>query len=160
MSGRPSPAGYWSAVSQENVELIRRGVGLANESDDHQAVEAAVAELYHPDVELRDLQHPPDVPEVVRGRAAVVAGLQKWMELFDDWSVEVYEYIDADPWVVCDTHWRATGKGSDVPIDWRVADAHEVKDGKIVREIYGFPDVAAALEAVRAEGADVVGFRR
>ena len=82
----------------------------------------------------------------------MVAGLQSWMELFDDWSVEVHEYIDADPWVVCDTQWRATGKGSDVSIDWRVADAHEDKDGKIVREIYGFPDVETALKAVRAEG--------
>jgi ketosteroid isomerase-like protein len=138
-------------MSQENIDLIRRGVALVNESDgDMQAIEAGVAELYHPDVEQRDLQHPPDVPEVVRGRAAVVAGLRKWMELFDDWSAEVHEYIDADPWVVCDTHWRATGKGSDVSIDWRVADAHEVRDGKIVREIYGFPDVTAALEALRS----------
>jgi ketosteroid isomerase-like protein len=145
-------------MSRENLDLIRRAVELANESNDPQTVEAAVAELYHPDVEQRDLQHAPDLPEVVRGRAAVAAGLQKWMELFDQWSVEVHEYIDADPWVVCDTHWWATGKGSDVSIDWRVADAHEVKDGKIVREIYGFPDVAAALKAVRAEGGDVVGF--
>jgi ketosteroid isomerase-like protein len=144
-------------MSEENVELIRRGVALANGSADPQAVEATVAELYHPDVEQRDLQHAPDVPEVVRGRAAVVAGLQKWIELFDDWSVEVHEYIDADPWVVCDTQWRATGKGSHVSIDWRVADAHEVKDGKIVREIYGFANVAAALEAVRAEGGEVAG---
>jgi ketosteroid isomerase-like protein len=136
-------------MSQENVEVIRRGVALTNEGGGLESVEAAVAELYHPDVELRDLQHPPDVPEVVRGRAAVAAGLERWMELFDNWSVEVHEYIDVDPWVVCDTHWRATGKSSDVSIDWRVADAHEVVDGKIVREIYGFPDVASALEAVR-----------
>ena len=141
-------------MSRANVQLIRRAVVLANENAESQAVEAVVAELYHPDVEMRDLQHPPDVPEVMRGRAAVAAGLQKWMELFDHWSVEVHEYIDADPWVVCDTQWRATGKGSDLSIDWRVADAHEVKDGKIVREIYGFPDVGAALDAVRAEGGD------
>ena len=140
------------AMSEENIEVIRRGVALTNESNDMQDVEAAVAELYHPDVELRDLQHPPDVPEVVRGHVGVLAGLQSWMALFDDWSAEVHEYIDADPWVVCDTQWRATGKGSDVSVDWRVADAHEVKDGKIVREIYGFPDVDAALRAVRAEG--------
>lgn len=139
-------------MSQENIELIRRGVALANHSSDMEDIEAAAAELYDPDVELRDLQHPPDIPEVVRGRAAVVGGLQRWMELFDDWSVEVHEYIDADPWVVCDTQWRATGKGSDISIDWRVADAHEVKDGKIVREIYGFPNVEAALEAVEAAG--------
>ncbi len=104
-------------------------------------------------METRDLQPPPDVPAIVRGRAEVAAGLKRWMELFDDWSIEVHEYVDADPWVVCDVSWRATGKGSEVAVDWRVADAYEVRDGMIVRTIHNFPDVAAALEAVRAEGA-------
>ena len=66
----------------------------------------------------------------------------------DDWKLEVHEYIDADPWVVADVHWRAIGKGSEIPIEWRLAEAHEFKDGKIVRSLFGFPDVAAALEAV------------
>jgi ketosteroid isomerase-like protein len=132
-------------MSDENVEIIRRAVELANAGD----MEAAV-ELYHPDVELRDLQPAPGVPEVLRGRDAIVAVLKQWMETLDDWTIEVQEYIDAHPWVVCDTLWRATAKGTDVRIDWRLADAHEVKDGRIVRELYGYPDLAAALEAVRA----------
>ena len=63
---------------------------------------------------------------------------------------EVFEYIDADPRVICDTRWYVKAKGSDVPRDARVADAYEVKDGKIVRVILGYPDVAAALEALVA----------
>jgi ketosteroid isomerase-like protein len=137
-------------MSQENVAVIRRAVALANAGD----MDAAL-DLYHPDVELRDLQPAPGLPEVVRGREEVVAGLRQWMEVLDGWKIEVHEYIDAHPWVVCDTHWRATAKGTDVPIDWRVADAHEVEDGKIVRELYGYPNVAAALEAVRLAGGDV-----
>jgi ketosteroid isomerase-like protein len=105
-------------VSQENVEVIRRAVALVNAGD----VEAAV-ELYHPDAELRDLQAAPGLPEVLRGREAIVAGLTQWLEVFDDWTIEVQENIDAHPWVVCDTQWRATGKGSEVSIDWRLADA-------------------------------------
>ena len=69
-------------------------------------------------------------------------------DVLDDWRVEVHEYVDADPWVVCDVHWHAVGKGSDVPIDWRVAEAHKFTDGKIVRSLWGYADVAAALEAV------------
>ena len=137
-------------MSEENVELIRRAGALLSEGAD---VEAVVAEVYHPDVEVRDLQPPPDIPGVVRGRADAAATLLQWTELFDDWSAEVHEYIDADPWVVCDLSWRATGKGSEAAVDWRVADAYEVRDGMIVRTIHNFPDVAAALEAVRAEGA-------
>jgi ketosteroid isomerase-like protein len=131
-------------MSEENVDVIRRAVALANAGD----IEAAV-ELYHPDAELRDLQPAPGIPEVLRGREAIVASLKQWMEALDDWKIEVHEYVDAHPWVVCDTQWRATAKGTDVPIDWRVADAHEVKDGKVVRELYGYPNVAAALQAVR-----------
>lgn len=89
------------------------------------------------------------------GIADVAAGLKKWTELFDDWSIEVHEFFDADPWVVCELSWHATGKGSDASVDWRVADAYEVRDGSIVRTIHNFADVAAALEAVRAEGATI-----
>lgn len=41
------------------------------------------------------------------------------------------------------------GKGSDLPVDVRGADAYEVKDGRIVRAIIGYEDAATALEAVR-----------
>src|SRR5436190_3066017 len=133
-------------MSQENVELVRRAVELGNAGDLE-----AVAELYHSDVELRDLQHPPDTPEVLKGREAIVAAWAKWSESFDGFTLEVYEYVDAHPWVVGDVRWRATGKGSNVSIDWRVAEACEVKDGKIVRVIAGFPNVATALKAVGPE---------
>jgi hypothetical protein len=35
-----------------------------------------------------------------------------------------------------------------VPVDVRVADAYEVRDGKIVRAIMSYPDVATALKGV------------
>ena len=124
-------------------ELLRRAAELGNAGDLE-----AVAELYHSDAELRDLQHPPDTPEVLKGRAAIMAAWEAWFESFDDFTLEVYEWVDADPWVVGDVRWRATGKGSDVSIDWRVAEAYEVQDGKIVRVIAGFPNVATALAAV------------
>jgi ketosteroid isomerase-like protein len=133
-------------MSQENVDLLLRAVAFANAGD----VEAAV-ELYHRDAELRDLQHPPDVPEVLRGRDAIVAALTRWLEVLDDWTVELHDYVDAHPWVVGEVTWHATGKGSSTPIDWRVAEAYEVQDGKIIRVLAGFPDMTAALKAVRPE---------
>jgi ketosteroid isomerase-like protein len=133
-------------VSQENVDLLLRAVASANAGE----VEAAV-DLYHTDAELRDLQHPPDMPEVLRGRDAIVAALRRWMELLDNWAVELHEYVDAHPWVVGELTWRATGKGSNTPTEWRVAEAYEVKDGKIIRVLAGFPDLAAALKAVGLE---------
>ena len=145
--GRVGAAVLWRTVSQENVEVVRRSVELWN-AHGLDAIEA-IAEMYHPDAEARDLQPAPGVPEVARGRAAIVSVWRQWLEALDDWRVEVHEFIDADPWVVCDYHWHASGRGSEVPIDWRVTEAHEFKDGKVVRSLFGFPDVAAALEAVR-----------
>ncbi len=130
-------------MSQENVDVIRRVNALFNAGDLDGALE-----LYHSDVELRDFQHAPDAPEVGRGRATARMLMAQWLEAFDELEAEVYEYVDADPWVICDVHWRGRGKGSGVPIDVRRAEAHEVKDGVIVRTFMGYADVAAAREGV------------
>ena len=47
-------------MSRENVDVLLRGIAFANAGD----VEAG-ADLYHPEAELRDLQHPPDMPDGV-----------------------------------------------------------------------------------------------
>jgi ketosteroid isomerase-like protein len=132
-------------VSQENVEFVRRAYALETGDVD------GLMELYDEDAEWRDLNHAPDTPEVVRGKAAIIALWTQWTEVFDDFSVEVYEYIDADPWVICDSHWKGSGKGSNLAIDLRCADATEVRDGKIARVILGYPDVATALKALALE---------
>jgi ketosteroid isomerase-like protein len=125
------------------VDCLRRAVELGNAGEFE-----ALAELYHPEAELRDLQRPPDSPEVVHGRDAVVASWERWLEALGEWNVEVSEYIDADPWVVCDMLWRATGKGSAAPVEWRVTEAFEVRDGLIVRHIENFPDIPTALRTI------------
>lgn len=130
-------------MSQENVELVRRVNALANAGEWD-----AVFELYHPDIEFRDLQHAPDMPEVFRGREEGRLVVENWTAAYDEFAAEVYEYIDAPRWVVCDTRWHGKGRGSDVPIDGRGADAYEVRDGVVVRVILGYADVATALAAL------------
>ncbi len=128
------------SVSQQNVDCLRRAVELGNVGDLD-----ALAALYHPDVEMRDLQNPPDVPELLHGRAGIVAAWGRWLDALEDWRADLVEVVDVDPWVVCDIRWRATGKGSTASIDWRLTDAFEVHDGLIVRQIAGFKDVSTAL---------------
>ena len=125
--------------------MVRRANGLLMAGD----VEAAL-EVFHPEAEWRDLSHAPDTPETVQGREAIGALWQQWVEVFDDFRAEVYGYVDADPWVICDTRWCGTGKGSELVIDLRQADAYEVRDGAIVRAVLAYADTAAALEAVGA----------
>jgi hypothetical protein len=91
----------------------------------------------HPACQTRCADEPP----------SSTCGNSGWRFL-DDWRIEVREVVDADPWVVCDVHWHATGKGSEISIDWRVTEAHRFKDGKIASSIFGYPDVATALQAI------------
>src|SRR3954454_7213586 len=113
-------------MSQENVDVMRRANASFNARD-----WAALIELYHPDVELRDLQHAPDIPEVVRGPRALDRVVATWSEVYDEFGAEVCDYIDTDPWLICDASCHGKVKGSDVPISLRVADAYEINDGKI-----------------------------
>src|SRR2546421_6747515 len=131
-------------MSQENVEIARRANPLFRAGD----MEALIG-LYHPDAEWRDLQHAPDIPEAVHGRTAISALWTHWLETFDEFTVEIYEYIDAHPWVICPTRWRGTGTHSGAAIDLRTVDAYEFKEGKVVRAVLSYPDVETALEAVR-----------
>jgi hypothetical protein len=133
-------------MSRENVDLLSRAIALGNEGN-----LAELVELYHPDVEVRDTHHLPDVPERLQGRPALVAAWARWLETMGDWTVELMECVEADPWVVCELRWQATGKGSRARPPERLAEAYEIRDGLIVRQISGFADVAAALAAVAGE---------
>jgi ketosteroid isomerase-like protein len=133
-------------MSEENVEIVRRVIALFNAGD-----MIAVAELFHRAAEWRDLSHAPDTPEVLMGVEAILAAGGQWAQVFDEFSAEVYEYIDAHPWVVCDTRWSGKGRGSAVGVDIRQADAYEVRDGKVVRAVLAYPDAAAALQAIELQ---------
>jgi ketosteroid isomerase-like protein len=133
-------------VSQENVKVVRTAANAASTGDWE-----AVFELYHPDVEFRDLQHAIDAPEAVHGLEACRDLMAQWTDAYDEFSLEVYEYIDAHPWVVCDVRWCGIGKSSELPVDNRVAQAFQVEDGRIVRVIDGYSDVATALKALGPE---------
>jgi ketosteroid isomerase-like protein len=133
-------------MSAENVEIVRRANALFNAGDFEAGLQAV-----HPDVVFRDLQNAPDLPEVMRGRDSVLRALAHWLDAYDDFGVEVHEYVDADPWVIADVRWHGKGKGSDLRVDVRQVDMCRVKDGAIVEWIVGYPDMAAALEAARLE---------
>jgi ketosteroid isomerase-like protein len=133
-------------MSQANVEAIRRSNAAFNRRD-----RAAAFADYHEDVELRDLQHSPDAPERLRGRAAVTAYLEQWEDAFDEFTAEIEEYIDAGNSVVAVTHWRARGKESGLQLDQRTAEVFEFAHGKVIRATMGYATKAEALQAVRRE---------
>jgi ketosteroid isomerase-like protein len=129
-------------MSRRNVELLRRCAELLNVGDLD-----GVLELYHPDVlvAFRDLGHPPEIPDVLRGREGVRRVVAHWTAPYDRFGAEVEQHIDADPWVVCDTRSHSRGDRDTGSVDVRFADAYEVRDSQIVRAILGYEDVAAAM---------------
>ena len=84
-------------MSQQTVEVIRSFMASPNAGDWD-----AMFAWFAPDVELRDLQHAPDVPEVLRGTDAINHLVANWTDVYDEFGAEVYEYIDVHPWVICD----------------------------------------------------------
>lgn len=85
-------------MSRENLEIVTRIMASFNAGD-----LVAASELFHADAEWRDLSHAPDTPEDLVGIQAILAVADQWAQAFDQFGAEVYEYIDAHPWVICDT---------------------------------------------------------
>ena len=126
------------------MEIVRRANAAFTAGDWD-----ALVELYHPDIEFRDLQHAPDLPEVLRGVDSIGLALTNWTDAYDEFGAEIHEYIDAEPWVIMDVYWHGKGKGSEIRVDLRQADACKIEDGKIVSWTIGYVDVATALEVLR-----------
>ena len=125
-------------MSQENVELVRRGV---------QSVKAFWS-LLDQDV-VWDLRDYPvlDLDGVYVGRDAVVEASRHWWGTWTDYSLDAEEFVDAGASVVVVVHERGRGKASGVPFEQRFAQVWTFDRGRIVR--WGlFPDKGAALEAV------------
>ena len=77
-------------MSAENVEIVRRANALFNAGE----FEAGL-ELVHPNVVFRDLQNAPDLPEVLEGRDSLARVLAQWLDVYDEFSAEVHDYVDA-----------------------------------------------------------------
>jgi ketosteroid isomerase-like protein len=130
-------------MSQENVDVVKRANALLNRGDwDEMAL------LWHPHIVFRDLRNAADTQQTLEGPQSVRALLAQWSEVFDDFGVEIHEYVDTHAYVVCDSRWYARGKQSQMPVDVGQTDVYELRDGKIISVTLGYANAAEALEAV------------
>lgn len=125
-------------MSQENVELVRRGVQSTDSFwallDDH-----VVWDTHNYSVV--------DIDDVYVGREAVIRASRHYWGTWDDYHLDAEELIDAGPSVVVVVRERGRGKGSGAPFERRWAQVWTFRRGRIIRW-ETFPDRAAALEAV------------
>jgi ketosteroid isomerase-like protein len=127
-------------MSQENVELVRRGI-----ADVH-----AFWEMLDEHVVLDSRGFPAmavDVGGVTCGRDEVVSANRRYWGTWEDYRLEAEELIEVGSGVVCVVRERGRGKGSGAPVERRWAQIWIFHRGRIIRwELFGDKD--AALEAV------------
>ena len=126
-------------MSQENVEVVRR-MWEAFLGDDP----VRGLSFCDPDI-VWDGRNLPD-GKIARGFEAIVEHTLGWAEIWDDWTMEPEQFIDAggDQVVLV---FRETGRSeSGLQMDERHAELYTVRDGKVTYR-KGFSDPAEALGA-------------
>jgi ketosteroid isomerase-like protein len=132
------------AMSDENVERVRRGFMATLEEDWGTALGTL-----DPEVEIHDF----DIPDagVYRGRDGFIAWLKGWGEGWESWHLEDIEFraVGGDQ-VIALFRMIARGGHSGMELERDDAITYRVRDGKIVRTEY-FNDQKRALAAVGLE---------
>jgi ketosteroid isomerase-like protein len=131
-------------MSQENVELVRRGLEALNRGD----IEGAVA-LADPLPEFEFVPSGvliPDLSGVQRGPEGMRRVAEVFLGAFDDAHIDVHELIDVGDQVFGSLTVGGRGKQSGAETSWDVWQVWTVRDGSIAR-LQGFTDRDAALEA-------------
>jgi ketosteroid isomerase-like protein len=114
-------------MSQENVELVRRGFEVINRNE-LPAVLEFVDGVADPDFELRAFGRLPDV-STVRGSEAVKDWFAQLLETFE-WRQEVDEIIDAGDAVVVVVRYITRGRASGVETSGRMTYIFGFRHGK------------------------------
>jgi ketosteroid isomerase-like protein len=130
-------------MSQENVEIVRRGF------EGFLATGEPVWELTHEHVVVAD--HDLMDAGEYRGHAGFTRWLADWASAWSEFTSEpAEEILDAGDDVVIVYRLKATGRASGVTVERQDAMVCRVQDGKIVRLDY-YNDRSQALKSVGLE---------
>src|SRR5437763_12655254 len=113
-------------MSQENVELVRRGFERFNDGD----VDGFL-QLCAPNVEVRDASELPGA-RVSRGHDAVRAWYAQLLDAFDDLRFEPEEFIDVGDRVLVAHHATAHERRSRAEVEMPLFSAYVLREGKVV----------------------------
>ena len=137
-------------MSQENVEIVRRGYESFNRwvanPESERSQNPDVESLLHPDVEFHTYPHSPEAG-VYRGRDAVLDYNQRLFEQFQSVRIEPEELLPAGDSVVAITRQHAVPKAGHGAMVVRVVEVWTIRDG-LLAERHTFSTRAEALEAV------------
>ena len=137
-------------VSDDAVEVIRR-MGIAFNARDYEAM----GEFLDTEAEFFDHMPLPDVSEAAQGREEIAAVLDAWSRGFSGFEADVEAYHDLGEFVVCETRWRFVSRDAGIELEWKGAEAWQVRDGKVVWGHAGLRDKRAAMEAADARRREI-----
>ena len=125
-------------MSQENVEIIRRGYGHFMATGEVRA---------RPDLvwDVSRLGWPDQ--QIYPGVEGAMQFMAEWADAWDGWELEVEGYLDAGECVVVILNQRGRSKATGIPVDMRFAQVWTLRDGQAIRmQMYASPE--EALESV------------
>jgi uncharacterized protein len=136
-------------MSQENVELARRGYAALASGD-----VSRVLEMIHPDVSVEVHTGRPDLPDALHGHAGFLENLQSLTEVFEDIEVEPEEFIDLGEHLVVTIRTVGHGRASGIRIENRIVHIWTIEGGKATRfRVFGSRE--EAFEALGVSERDV-----
>jgi ketosteroid isomerase-like protein len=115
-------------MSEENVEMVRRGYEAYNRGD----LDGMVAD-FAPTFEYVTTGAVPDATGVYRGAEGYKEFLGWMRSEFESPRVAVHELIEAGDQVLASVSLRGRGKQSGVETNWDIWHLWTVRDGKVVR---------------------------
>lgn len=111
-------------MSQENVEVVRRGFEAFRRGD----LDAAL-EMLDPEVEWKQMEE----PEVALGPVAVVEALGRWAEMWSAAEVTPQEWIDADDSVLVRVKWTGRSKETGIQVEQYAYNVFSFRAGRVVQ---------------------------
>jgi ketosteroid isomerase-like protein len=131
------------AMSQENVEVVRRIYDAASRRDS-----ATVLALYDPEVELDNtrLQIVGGAGGVYHGHDGLRRFFRKWHDSWQKIEYDFDELIEVGEQVISVVTRRGRGRASGADVEWRGALVWTIRQGKVVRVVW-FRTCEEALEA-------------
>ena len=136
-------------MSQENVELVRRGINAINRGGLPAALDL-LDRICDPEAEMRAVGRLPDMGRVLRGPEAIKSYFTELYETFD-WQIEADEFIDAGEAVIVVARQTGRGRESGAEITDPIVLVYGIRDGKMT-----------SLDAYRTKGEalEAAGLRR
>jgi uncharacterized protein len=126
-------------MSQENVEIVRSQVDRFKTTGEMSPETSAEDIAWH---------DPPDFPdaEVHIGMDGVLHALGVWASAWNEWRIELNEYVDAGEHVLVRGKQWGRGKDTGVLVEQPLCLVYLLRDGRVV-EVRAFFDEHQALEA-------------